>query len=48
MAYEKNEKGYGYGKMPMWKWIVIYLVLGAVVYGLIYYFFFSKSGAYPY
>lgn len=34
-----------YGKMSIWQWIAIYVVIGAVIYGLIYYFFMSqKSG----
>lgn len=28
----------------MWQWVVIYLVLAIVVYGLIYYVFFRHSG----
>jgi flagellar basal body-associated protein FliL len=35
----------GYGKRPLWQWIVIYLIVGAVVYGLIYYFVIAKNGA---
>ncbi|HSX27517.1 MAG TPA: hypothetical protein VLG25_01905 [Patescibacteria group bacterium] len=35
---------YSYGKRPMWQWVVIYLVLAAVVYGLIYVFVIHKSG----
>jgi hypothetical protein len=38
------QKGYGYGKKPLWQWIVIYLIVGAIVYGLIYYFLINKSG----
>lgn len=38
----------GYGKRPLWQWILIYLVIGAVVYGAIYYFYFSKKGGYNY
>ncbi|MDD5464684.1 MAG: hypothetical protein PHP62_06055 [Candidatus Moranbacteria bacterium] len=38
----------GYGKRPLWQWIVIYLVIGAVVYGLVYYFVFAKKGGYSY
>lgn len=34
----------GYGKRPLWFWIVVYLIIGAIVYGLIYYFFFMRSG----
>ena len=35
----------GYGKRPLWQWVVLYLVIGAIVYGLIYYFFFSGGNA---
>lgn len=35
----------GYGKRPMWQWVVIYLVLAVIVYGLIYYIFMRDSGA---
>ncbi len=28
--------------MPMWQWVVIYVVIAAVVYGLVYYFVFAK------
>lgn len=35
----------GYGKRPLWQWILIYLIIGAVVYGVIYYFFFYKKGS---
>ena len=34
----------GYGKRPLWQWVVIYLVVAAVVYGLIYYFVLAKKG----
>ncbi len=35
----------GYGKRPMWQWILIYTVIGAVVYGAIYYFVLAKKGS---
>lgn len=40
------EKSYtsAYGKRPLWQWVVIYLVIGAIVYGLVYYFVFAKKG----
>ncbi len=38
--------GYGQGKKPWGKWILIYLVIAAIVYGFIYYFAFSKGGGY--
>ncbi len=37
-----------YGKRPVWQWILIYVVIAAVVYGLIYYFVFAKKGGYSY
>jgi hypothetical protein len=43
MANDYNE---GYGKRPMWQWVLIYLVLAAVVYGLVYYFVFAGKGGY--
>ena len=33
----------GYGKRPIWQWVVLYLVVGAIVYGIIYYFFMSQA-----
>jgi flagellar basal body-associated protein FliL len=34
----------GYGKRPVWQWIVIYVVIAAVVYGLVYYLFIRHKG----
>lgn len=36
----------GYGKRPLWQWVVIYLVIGGVIYAGIYYFFLAKKGGY--
>lgn len=36
--------GKGYGKRPLWQWILIYVVIGAIVYGVIYYFVLAKKG----
>lgn len=33
----------GYGKRPLWQWILLYVVIAGVAYGLIYYFFFAKN-----
>ncbi len=33
----------GYNKRPLWQWLVIYVILGAIIYGVIYYFFLNKS-----
>lgn len=37
-----------YGKKPLWQWIVIYVVVGVIVYGVIYYFFMHKQNSYTY
>lgn len=34
----------GYGKRPVWQWVLIYLVIAIIVYGLIYLIFIHKSG----
>ncbi len=34
----------GYSKRPLWQWIVLYLIIGAVLYGALYYFVFAKKG----
>jgi hypothetical protein len=34
----------GYGKRPMWQWVVIYLVVAIIVYSLIYFLFIHKGG----
>jgi len=41
----QNTSG-GYNKRPLWQWLVIYLILGVVIYGAIYYFFLSKNNNY--
>jgi hypothetical protein len=39
---QKSEKGYG--KRPAWQWVLIYLVVATIVYGLIYYIFIRNGG----
>jgi len=34
----------GYGKRPMWQWVLLYVIVAIVVYGLIYLLFIRKSG----
>jgi hypothetical protein len=34
----------GYGKRPVWQWVLIYVVVAIIVYGLIYFIFIHKSG----
>ncbi|MBI3573006.1 MAG: hypothetical protein HY092_02285 [Candidatus Kerfeldbacteria bacterium] len=41
--YQAPKKGYG--KRPLWQWIVIYLVVGGILYYGIYYFAYAKKGA---
>jgi len=38
-----QNSGYGYGKRPLWQWVLIYVVVALVVYGGVYYFFFAKN-----
>lgn len=35
-----------YGKRPLWQWVLIYVVIGVVVYAGIYYLFLAKKGGY--
>jgi len=39
----EENKSYGYGKRPLWQWVLIYLGVGAIIYGLIYYFIIAKG-----
>lgn len=43
---EETPQGSRYGKRPVWQWLILYIVLAAVIYGLIYYFVFSKMNGY--
>lgn len=43
---EESKKTSGYDKRPLWQWIVLYLIIGGIVYGLVYYFVLSKNGGY--
>ncbi|MBI4096915.1 MAG: hypothetical protein HY428_00675 [Candidatus Levybacteria bacterium] len=42
------EKKYAYGKRSLWQWIVIYLVIGGLIYAVLYYFVLGKKGGYDY
>ncbi len=37
-----NQNTGNYGKRPLWQWVLIYVVVGAVIYGLLYYFVLGK------
>jgi plastocyanin len=41
---EEEQKSSSYGKRPLWQWIALYLVIGVVVYGVVYYFILAKNG----
>jgi plastocyanin len=43
MGEATEKKSSGYGKRPLWQWIVVYLIIGLVVYGLIYYMVLAKK-----
>lgn len=34
----------GYGKRPVWQWLVIYLIAAIIVYGIIYFVWIHKGG----
>jgi flagellar basal body-associated protein FliL len=40
-----QKNGKGYGGRPLWQWILLYLVLAIIVYGIIYLIFFHHSGS---
>ena len=44
MEENQSDVKKAYRKMPIWQWILIYAVIGIVVYGLIYYFVLAKKG----
>lgn len=35
----------GYGKRPVWQWVLIYVVVAVIVYGLIYLLFIHKGSS---
>jgi len=37
-----------YGKRPLWQWIVLYLIIGGIIYAAVYFLFLNKSGGYNY
>src|SRR3989304_9724785 len=45
---KEGDSNYGYGKRPLWQWILICVVVGLIIYGLIYYFVLAKKGRYNY
>jgi hypothetical protein len=39
------QKSKGYGKRPKWQWILLYVIVAIIIYGLIYVLFIHKSGS---
>lgn len=37
-----------YGKRPLWQWILIYVVVGGIIYTLIYFLFMRQGVSSPY
>lgn len=46
MEEKNNTYKSGYGKRPLWQWIILYLIIGALIYGVIYYLAFPKQNSY--
>lgn len=42
----KPTAGKGYGRRPLWQWIVLYAIIGGLVYYGIYYFAVAKKDGY--
>jgi hypothetical protein len=40
---EEEKKQDGYGKRPLWQWVLLYIVIGVVIYGAVYYFVLGKN-----
>lgn len=42
---EKKQPTKGYGKRPLWQWILLYVVVAAILYYVIYLIFFHHTGS---
>jgi hypothetical protein len=42
----RSSKKYSIGKKQLWHQIVIYLIVGTVFYGVVYFFLVAKKGDY--
>ncbi len=36
----------GYGKRPLWQWILLYVVVGGLLYAAVYYLFLRGNNGY--
>lgn len=41
---KKSTKVYSYSKRPFWQWLLLYVIIGGIVYAGVYYFFLGKNG----
>ncbi|HSW85461.1 MAG TPA: hypothetical protein VLF79_02515 [Candidatus Saccharimonadales bacterium] len=41
----ETKKSKGYGKRPVWQWVVIYLIVAVIAYGIIYLVFIKGNGS---
>ena len=47
MAKKSSYKRYshkGYGKRPLWQWILLYVIIGGIIYAVVYGVFFANKG----
>ncbi len=42
----KPRKNYSYGKRPLWQWVVFYIIVGGIIYALLYYSGIIRQGNY--
>lgn len=42
----EEEKQYGYGKRPLWQWLVLYAVIAVVIYGGVYFVLVKHQSGY--
>lgn len=41
---QQNKKTSNYGRRPLWQWVLIYIIVAIILYGLIYLIFIRDSG----
>ncbi|HEX8946667.1 MAG TPA: hypothetical protein VF829_00420 [Candidatus Paceibacterota bacterium] len=42
-----DEKQRGdYDKRPVWQWVLLYIVIGGIIYAIVYYLFIAPGGGY--
>lgn len=42
MPQKPSNGSNGYSKRPIWQWVLLYVVVAAIVYGIVYYFYIRK------